>query len=98
MNQFRFKLRGRVWRVIPTNEETCFKDPDVHGLCVYSKATIYVRQSLDALVLKSTLWHEIQHAILEPLDDLEQEACCNLNGDAMLEILPQLRRFPSWAV
>lgn len=107
MEQFKFKLRGCTWTVrLVTEAEFKVYEPENYdnmGLTVFESLICYVRTDIHPDQVKSTLWHEITHAILCPTngshvtketDSVDLETACNLIGDALLEILPQIKKWP----
>jgi len=98
---FSFKLRGKTWvcyLVQPDHAGLKMGDEYTMGMTHLKTNLIYVASDMSRETILAVLWHEVTHAILEPIDDaLAEENVCNLMGDAMLELLPQTKRWPKWA-
>lgn len=106
MNKFTFQLRGHTWTVTRAKgssvdnvyREHHKSEGGAHGLTVFEDAQIYVADDLSPGKTVAVLWHEITHAILEICNEtLDEEVVCNLVGDGMLEIVPQMKSWPTWA-
>ena len=77
---FHFKLHGLEWmvRIVP-DDHKALKDEDdgrsCMGLCFYNSRMIYVNQKMTHEQFRTTLAHEIQHAIEDAADvDYEKGA------------------------
>ena len=108
MTSLKIKLRGMTWtaRFVTQKElKEADKDmPELMGLTVYETVTIYVRNDMHPDQIRATFWHELTHAILSPLNgcstdnqtsSVDVETVCNLMGEAMLEIAPQMKNWPA---
>ncbi len=96
---FSFTLRGRKWEVLQVPKKHPEMPKATLGVCLAHKGQIFIREGLGPQILKNTLWHELTHSVLEVLrgEKIAEEVACNLMADAMLELLPQMKRWPTWA-
>lgn len=116
MQEFKFKLRGSTWKVKLVTEKELKEDLKqilekscdyLMGYTIFEKLTCYVRTDMHPDQIKSTMYHEICHAILAPLNgsytdeetnSLDTESVCNLIGEALFEIVPQMKKWPALIV
>lgn len=77
------------------------------GFTFYDKLTILVKSNQNIDAIKATLFHEVCHAWLGPTcgsktdqesHSVDLETCCNLVGEGLLEILPQMKKWPSYLI
>jgi hypothetical protein len=105
MEEFKFKLRGLTWTVrLVTESEMKAVDPDLPmGYTFFEKLFCYVRNDIHPDQIKSTFFHELFHTIVAQLngskldllhDAIDIETTCNIFGDAMVELLPQMKKWP----
>jgi|WetSurMetagenome_2_1015567.scaffolds.fasta_scaffold220501_3 hypothetical protein len=110
MQSFKFKLRGSTWTVKLLSEKEITKETKevqsdtVMGYTLFEKLTCYVRNDMHPDQVRTTLYHEICHAILSPLNGSEPdeknnsvdiESTCNLIGEGLAEIIPQMKKWPA---
>jgi hypothetical protein len=109
---FKFKLRGATWTVKLVTEKELMEEikqiekncEALMGYTVFERQICYVRTDMHPDQVKSTMYHEICHAILAPLngsyaesecDSVDLESTCNLIGEALFEIVPQMKNWPA---
>ena len=73
------------------------------GYTLFEKQLCMVRTDMHIDQVKSTLWHEICHAFLAPIGgsftdeesgSLDTESVCNLVGEGLFELIPQMKNWP----
>ena len=90
---FTFRVRGHTWTVAFLGKD---KMPDDWGLTVFETQQIGIRDDLNHELVIQTFWHELTHVALCVLDlekSVNEEDICDIIGELMLEILPQV---PKW--
>jgi Zn-dependent peptidase ImmA (M78 family) len=99
---FTFKLQGREWSVTVLKPDDVLLKTDsgvaAMGMTYPRTCRIYLASDLTSQMLKVVLYHELTHAILDPIDDSleDEETICQVNANAMLELLPQMKGWPKW--